>query len=491
VPVLGLDRGEVRVSAHLTQAVTRVPGGYALDVAGADLPVFDRAERHPDLVDDVAIRVVPGVSWSRVDASNGTVTRDETGFDVHSDGDTTVAWRTATDALQAAYFVQDGHGLVVVEPPVGARMESFWATPVGREVLFVIDERDTMAGAPMEAAKATMRQVLLDLGDADSFGILSRRNAIRSAVDWAVPADTRSVAIALAFVRTLRPLGWTDLSQRVVEALELTPDPTRQRLVVVLTDGADTMYQHDLEPIEAALGDAQLLVVATSQPKHRVHLDALARAGRGALVVVEDGDVDALVARVRRRLHRLQATRLAPRWAGSVVLADPGVHTLFETAPASWSVRGDVDGTVVLDGDHDGLPLGLELAPIAVPGASLVAHWGQRRRDEHAALPWHYPGLDVDSLVGQYGLPSRAFRWSIRRGDSITTYPLPPFRSLQPSGRVHCHFVHDIVGFPEDEWILRRYPPADTSYMAPESPLTPTRSPSRRQDPPARPGMPR
>jgi hypothetical protein len=36
-----------------------------------------------------------------------------------------------------------------------------------------------------------------------------------------------------------------------------------------------------------------------------------------------------------------------------------------------------------------------------------------------------------------------------------------------------------------------RVPRSDTSYMAPESPLTPTRSPSGRQDPPARPGMPR
>ncbi len=89
----------------------------------------------------------------------------------------------------------------------------------------------------------------------------------------------------------------------LLNALRLPHDPTRLRVVCLVTDGRGD-WRSRLSALPAALGDARILVFGVGQSPDRNTIDAIAREGRGAAVYLQSpNDLDSAFAVINQFRH--------------------------------------------------------------------------------------------------------------------------------------------------------------------------------------------
>lgn len=238
------------------------------------------------------------------------------------------------------------------------------ANAVRREVTIVIDRSGSMAGEKMDQAKAAAAQVIEALNEGESFNIIDYSNKPSMFARQPVTKSRQAVLEAQNYVRTLQPVGGTNIHDALLEALRQAPAPGTLPIVLFLTDGLPTVGRTRETVIRQMIeaGNAHNRRVFTFGVGHDVNvplLDRLADATRAASTyVLPEEDVELKVARVFKKLS-------GPVLAAPVLSNAGNLNRIHDDLPAALPDLFEDDQLVVLgkyrDGDDEGGALELNL----------------------------------------------------------------------------------------------------------------------------------
>lgn len=209
---------------------------------------------------------------------------------VRLDRDVVVRWGVARPSVGATLVAgeKDGaaYGLLTLVPPSPeARI-----APVPRDLVVLLDTSGSMNGAPLELAKRVVAQILDSLDERDQFEVIefgTRPNRYHAEPLAGTTARKRD---AVRWVMSRTADGGTEMYAAVLDALHAMR-PGAQRQVVLVTDGYIGGEQQIVRLCHEKLpASCRLHVVGVGAAANRALATALARAGRGAEILVGVGE---------------------------------------------------------------------------------------------------------------------------------------------------------------------------------------------------------
>ena len=231
------------------------------------------------------------------------------------------------------------------------------AGPVRRtDLVFAVDTSGSMAGAPIAAATAAGRRLLDAVGHTGRVGLVTFSDTAR--VVRPLTADTGSVRAALAGLETDSGTALYDGIALAADTALAGSDPGARRIVVVLSDGADTTSSSTLAALTRRLRGAGVEVDAVgleSSPSFQAAaLREIASATGGELAPTRTPvGLEPIV-------RQLSQARLATTYAVDVSLPRSSARTLHVrvrggsaasvrlpagvsgASPGFWSSYGDI-----------------------------------------------------------------------------------------------------------------------------------------------------
>jgi Ca-activated chloride channel homolog len=222
-----------------------------------------------------------------------------------------LAGAQTTAGLLAHRDGRGGYFSLMLEPP---------AVPVEaditpREMVFLLDCSGSMAGLPMDASKAFMRQALAKLRPTDSFRIIRFSDSATEFSEFPLPATPQNVAQGLGYVEALDGEGGTMMSAGIEQALAPATPAGSVRLVTFLTDGYIGNEQEILSLIKRRLNGARLYAFGVGAGVNRYLLDHIGRAGRGFTRYMDPTEnVAEVAAELTDRLQSPVLTDIAVEW---------------------------------------------------------------------------------------------------------------------------------------------------------------------------------
>ena len=213
------------------------------------------------------------------------------------------------------------------------------AGPVRRtDLVFAVDTSGSMAGAPIAAARAAGRRLLDAVGGSGRVGLVTFSDTAR--VVRPLTADAGSVRTALAGLDTHSGTALYDGIALAADTVMAGADPDARRVVVVLSDGADTASSTTLAALTRRLRTAGVEVDAVGLESSRSFqaepLREVAAATGGELAPTRT------LAGIEPIALQLSQSRLATTYAVDVNLPESGARSL------RVSVRGGRPATVRL-----------------------------------------------------------------------------------------------------------------------------------------------
>ena len=422
------DDGRYRLRVPLVVAPRYVPGAPVAtppDAAGwsPNTDVVPDASHitppvvHPSRgpINPVTLRVTlaPGAPLSRLDSTyhaihatpgpDGTY-RIELGAGlVPADRDFELVWETAAGTIPAAAVFTEGrddgvYGLLVVTPPSPAADA---ARRQPREVVFVIDNSGSMAGASIEQAKAALQLALARLGPADTFNVIRFNHTMDAVFETPRPATREHVALAARWVERLRATGGTEMRPPLMRALEGGEGDGRLRQVIFLTDGGVGNEAELFEIIHKLLGDRRLFTVGIGSAPNSHFMRGAARYGRGTFTYI--GAVSEVQEKMTALFRKLEAPALTdlrlelPGIAAAEVLPDP-VPDLYIGEPVVVAFRAaTLPAHAVLRGRFGATTWEREVSLQRAPEhAGLATHWARAKIG--ALLDGRRGGADEDGV---------------------------------------------------------------------------------------------
>ncbi len=183
------------------------------------------------------------------------------------------------DLTPANFFVsEDGRG-------VGLTVEQLPVEELA--VALLVDTSFSMNGGPIAAAREAMAGFLDAMPANVEIGLIGFGTTSEVLVEFTSDRDALQAGIA-----SLTPRGETALYDGLITAAESLPAAQR-RTILLLTDGADTVSEANLEDSLVALigSGARLLIVELESPEsNRTTLNRLEAATDGELVAATDPD---------------------------------------------------------------------------------------------------------------------------------------------------------------------------------------------------------
>ena len=422
------DDGRYRLRVPLVVGPRYIPGAPVAtppDAAGwsPNTDVVPDASRitppvvHPSRgpINPVTLRVTlaPGAPLSRLDSTyhaihatpgpDGTY-RIELGAGlVPADRDFELVWETAAGTIPAAAVFTEGrddgvYGLLVVTPPSPAADA---ARRQPREVVFVIDNSGSMAGASIEQAKAALQLALARLGPADTFNVIRFNHTMDAVFETPRPATREHVALAARWVERLRATGGTEMRPPLMRALEGGEGDGRLRQVIFLTDGGVGNEAELFEIIHKLLGDRRLFTVGIGSAPNSHFMRGAARYGRGTFTYI--GAVSEVQEKMTALFRKLEAPALTdlrlelPGIAAAEVLPDP-VPDLYIGEPVVVAFRAaTLPAHAVLRGRFGATTWEREVSLQRAPEhAGLATHWARAKIG--ALLDGRRGGADDDGV---------------------------------------------------------------------------------------------
>ena len=422
------DDGRYRLRVPLVVGPRYIPGAPVAtppDAAGwsPNTDVVPDASRitppvvHPSRgpINPVTLRVTlaPGAPLSRLDSTyhaihatpgpDGTY-RIELGAGlVPADRDFELVWETAAGTIPAAAVFTEGrddgvYGLLVVTPPSPAADA---ARRQPREVVFVIDNSGSMAGASIEQAKAALQLALARLGPADMFNVIRFNHTMDAVFETPRPATREYVALAARWVERLRATGGTEMRPPLMRALEGGEGDGRLRQVIFLTDGGVGNEAELFEIIHKLLGDRRLFTVGIGSAPNSHFMRGAARYGRGTFTYI--GAVSEVQEKMTALFRKLEAPALTdlrlelPGIAAAEVLPDP-VPDLYIGEPVVVAFNAaTLPAHAVLRGRFGATTWEREVSLQRAPEhAGLATHWARAKIG--ALLDGRRGGADDDGV---------------------------------------------------------------------------------------------
>ncbi len=131
---------------------------------------------------------------------------------------------------------QEGYFLLLASPEIKAEDGSHPA----KTVIFVIDRSGSMSGKKIEQVKASLKYVLNNLRQGDTFNIVAFDSQVEAFRPELQKFDEETRKAAIGFVEGLYAGGSTNIDGALKTALAQIQDSTRPNYVVFLTDGLPT-----------------------------------------------------------------------------------------------------------------------------------------------------------------------------------------------------------------------------------------------------------
>jgi Ca-activated chloride channel family protein len=315
-----------------------------------------------------------------------------------------------------------GYVLLTLQP---GRLDQHLDQRVPRDLCFLVDVSGSMHGKPLEQVKAAMRVFLGLAGPQDRIQVITFAGAAHTCFGTYLPATPENTRLALRAVDDLQSGGGTTMLAGIEAVLQEPPDPARQRMVVMLTDG----YIGNEREIIAALGgrltDRQrfwCLGIGTSV--NRFLVDGVAAVGGGmGQVLGLDEDALSVVGAMMARIQRPQLEAVHIDWGGLPVseVVPQGIPSLWSGQPLQITARYDAtaaaaSATVTVHGRCAGeqvsIPVTVSLAEARAGTSAVRSVWARQRSAElqRQELRAHDDGLvqaitDLSlrySLMGPY-----------------------------------------------------------------------------------------
>jgi tight adherence protein B len=168
----------------------------------------------------------------------------------------------------------------------GVKAQALAGPAASASVILLIDTSGSMAGKPLEDAKAAARGFVDSLGPDARVAVVAFADTSRVISGFSSDRKTLDGAIA-----SLRAGGETAVYEGLVRAARLMPASTGgQRGIVLLSDGGDTVSSVDFEGARTAVADAGAPVYAValvSKEANPQALAAIADSSGGRLVQVQ------------------------------------------------------------------------------------------------------------------------------------------------------------------------------------------------------------
>lgn len=223
---------------------------------------------------------------------------------VHGDADAGVA--ASLIAYPAPTVGADGQGgyfmmLAAVPMPEGKRA-------ILREVTIVLDRSGSMRGEKIKQARAAALQIIEGLDDGEFFNIIDYSDSINSFADAPIEKNSKSVAAARAYIKSIRAIGGTNIHDALVEALRQPTIKGTLPMVLFMTDGLPTIGQTRENAIRDAARAAnthhrRIFSFGVGFDVNAPLLTAIARDSRAmSTFVLPDEDVEVKVGQVFARL---------------------------------------------------------------------------------------------------------------------------------------------------------------------------------------------
>jgi Ca-activated chloride channel family protein len=204
--------------------------------------------------------------------------------------------------------------LLMLEPP--ARVAPKMVVP--REYIFIVDVSGSMHGFPLDTAKALMEDVIANLKAQDSMNVLlfAGGSAVLSETG-SLPATEANKQKALAFIKSQRGGGGTEILPALKRALALPRTEGVSRIVVVATDGYVHVEPEVFELIRQSLGEANLFAFGIGTSVNRHLIEGMAKTGLGEpFVVLNPAEAAKQAARFRQYIASPVLTQIKVAFEG-------------------------------------------------------------------------------------------------------------------------------------------------------------------------------
>ena len=296
---------------------------------------------------------------------------------------------------------EDGFFLLLVAPGLQTEAEEV----VPRDVILVLDTSGSMRGDKLDQAKAAARYVLDSLNADDRFGIVTFATATRAYARDLRPRD--EARQAATFINGLSAVGGTNIGRAFEEALALA-DPSRQQVILFLTDGLPTEGEVRTSALieqiaEDAPEDVRIFCFGVGYDVNTILLDVVAQDHNGtSAYVLHDEDIERVVSSLYEKISRPVLTDVALEFGLYAVQADPIIEEVYPHPLPDLFAGGQlvVVGRYRMPGDADGAPVDRE---------AIVTLRGRADDREES---YRYTGM---TFVGEGGADFLPRLWATRK----------------------------------------------------------------------------
>ncbi|MDB5300819.1 MAG: vault protein inter-alpha-trypsin protein, partial [Phycisphaerales bacterium] len=142
---------------------------------------------------------------------------------------------------------EDGYFLLLASPG----LESPKGAIQKKDICFILDTSGSMAGPKIEQAKKALSFCVNNLNEGDRFEVIRFSTECEPLFGELKNAGKENVAKALSFVKDLKAIGGTAISDALHQAMGMKRDASRPYVVVFLTDGQPTIGETSEDAIVA------------------------------------------------------------------------------------------------------------------------------------------------------------------------------------------------------------------------------------------------
>jgi len=114
-------------------------------------------------------------------------------------------------------------------------------TIIKREVTLVLDRSGSMGGEKMDQAREAALQVIEGIEDGEAFRIIVYSDSVEVFSSKALIKSPETMEAAKKYLKSIRPVGGTNISDALIEALGPEPPDDMLPIVLFLTDGIPTL----------------------------------------------------------------------------------------------------------------------------------------------------------------------------------------------------------------------------------------------------------
>jgi Ca-activated chloride channel family protein len=381
------------VSAHTVSSETPRTTTNTDDAPLPQPPVLDPATSDPTNPLSISVRLDPGHAITGLTSLHHAITASaeedvqivtlaETAY---ADRDFELQWTAAPDETPQVSLFQERiadstYILARITPPsVGAA-----ASRPAREMIFVIDNSGSMAGASMVQARASLIEALDRLAPGDTFNVIRFDDTMDKLFPTVVAASPANVSAAKRFAAVLQAEGGTEMLPALAAALLLdsNSNPAAIRQIIFLTDGAVSNEQAMFDLIAQRRGRSRIFMVGIGSAPNSFLMQRAAEFGRGTFTHIGTaGQVTARMAELTQKLTTPAVTGLAATITArtATITPDP-LPDIYAGEPLSLFLRvQSPDETLTLSGlagDRNWLAT-LDLSGAKV-GKGIAKLWARR-----------------------------------------------------------------------------------------------------------------